>query len=216
MDYKSERSRVRRVAKRGHYDPETVHAVLDASFVGQVSFQVDEQPFQIPMLYGRRGNVLYLHGSPKSRIYQVLSQGVPCCLGVTLVDGLVLARSAFHHSVNYRSVVIFGTCRPVEDPKEKMAAFALFTEAIIPGRWQECRPMKEKEAAVTGILALKIEDASAKIRTGGPIDEEEDYALPIWAGVVPLKPTYGKPVADEQRSGDYPLPTSVKKILATE
>ena len=213
MDYQSERSRVRRVAKRGHYDAETVHRILDAHFVGQVSFQEGAQPFQIPMLYARRERTLYLHGSTKSRIYQTLRAGVPCCLGVTLVDGLVLARSAFHHSVNYRSVVVFGRCRAVEDPAEKMAAFELFTNAIVPGRFGECRPMHEKEAEVTGILALDIEDASAKIRTGGPVDDAEDYELPIWAGVVPIQTHYGAPVADERATGDFPLPQSVARLI---
>ena len=165
--YQDDRSTVRRVPKRGHYDTTTVHAILDATYVGQVSFQSGEQPFQLPMLYARQGNVLYLHGSPKSRIYQQLALGIPCCLGVTLVDALVVARSAFHHSVNYRSVVVFGTCVPVEEPAAKLAAFQLFTNAIIPGRWDECRPMTEQEAEVTGILALTIESASAKVRTGG-------------------------------------------------
>lgn len=213
MDYKSSRSQVRRVPKRGHYDAATIHSILDATYVGQVSFQMGDQPFQIPMLYGRKDNILYLHGSTKSRIYQTLSQGIPCCLGVTFVDGLVLARSAFHHSVNYRSVVVFGRCQAVEDLAEKMAAFELFTNAIVPERWDECRPMTTKEAAVTGILALTIEDASAKIRTGGPIDDEADYALPIWAGVIPSQTVFGNPIEDENRKGEYPLPASVKKLL---
>lgn len=213
MPYQSPHSRVRRVPKRGHYDEQTVHEILDAGYVGQVSFQMGDQPFQIPMLYGRKGNILYLHGSTKSRIYQVLSEGVKCCMGVTFTDGLVLARSAFHHSVNYRSVVVFGTCAPVEDNAEKMAAFELFTNAIVPGRWKECRPMHQKEADVTGILALTIESGSAKIRTGGPSDDAADYPLPIWAGVVPYRTVYNSPIVDEKRSGDYPLPDSVKRLM---
>lgn len=213
MSYQSPHSRVRRVSKRAHYDEQTVHDILDAGYVGQVSFQMGDQPFQIPMLYGRKGNILYLHGSTKSRIYQVLSEGAKCCVGVTFTDGLVLARSAFHHSVNYRSVVVFGTCVPVEDNAEKMAAFELFTNAIVPGRWDECRPMYQKEADVTGILALTIESGSAKIRTGGPNDDAADYALPIWAGVVPYRTIYDSPIVDEKRSGDYPLPNSVKRLI---
>lgn len=213
MSYKSERSQVRRVAKRGHYDEETVHGVLDAGYVGQVSFTTEGQPFQIPMLYARRGSILYLHGSPKSRIYQALSGGVQCCLGVTFVDGLVLARSAFHHSVNYRSVVVFGRCEAVEDPMEKMEIFELFTNAIIPGRWEECRQMTTKEATATGILALAIEDASAKIRIGGPVDDKADYALPIWAGVIPLEVAHGAPVPDENRMEDWPEPASLQKLM---
>ncbi|MEM9837488.1 MAG: pyridoxamine 5'-phosphate oxidase family protein [Bacteroidota bacterium] len=214
MSYQSPKSTVRRVPKRGHYDEATVHAILDSGYVGQVSFQMGEQPFQIPMLYGRKGKTIYLHGSPKSRIYQVLSQGVACCMGVTFVDGMVLARSAFHHSVNYRSVLVFGRCAPVKSPQEKMAAFELFTNAIIPGRWEECRPMTEKEAEVTGILALEIEEASAKIRTGGPVDDAADYALPMWAGVVPCRTVYDAPIADDKLQGEYPLPASVKDLLA--
>lgn len=214
MSYKSTRSQVHRVPKRGHYDEQTVHEILDAGYVGQVSFQMGDQPFQIPMLYGRKGNILYLHGSTKSRIYQVLSQGGPCCVGVTFTDGLVLARSAFHHSVNYRSVVVFGNCVPVEDIEEKMAAFELFTNAIVPGRWEECRPMHQKEADITGILALTIEDASAKIRTGGPSDDPADYPLPIWTGVIPTRTVYDAPVVDENRSGDYPLPESVRRLVS--
>lgn len=214
--YQSTRSTVRRVPKRGHYDEDTVHAVLDAAFVGQVSFTTDQQPFQIPMLYARQGKVLYLHGSPKSRIYRELAAGIPCCLGVTLVDGLVLARSAFHHSVNYRSVVAFGTCRPIEDAAEKRAAFALFTDRLVPGRWSECRPMTDREASVTGILSFTITDASAKIRTGGPVDDAEDYSLPIWAGVLPLRPEYHAPVADENGRKELPLPASVRRLLGLE
>ncbi|MCP9235266.1 pyridoxamine 5'-phosphate oxidase family protein [Lewinella sp. JB7] len=212
-NFKSERSTVRRVPKRAHYDAATVFSVLDANFVGQVAFQLEGQPFQIPMLYGREGNVLYLHGSKKSRIYQTLARGIPCSLGVTLVDGIVVARSAFHHSVNYRSVVVFGRCAPVGDPEEKLAVFERFTDAIIPGRWAECRPINAKEAKVTGILALTIEDASAKIRTGGPVDETADYDLPIWAGVVPLETTYGVPVEDQNSKITCEVPGSVRELV---
>lgn len=207
------RSKVRRVAKRGHYDEATVHAILDDAFVGQVAFQMEGQPFQIPMLYARENSMIYLHGSPKSRLYQQLSIGIPCTMGVTHVDGLVIARSAFHHSANYRSVVVFGRCQPVTDLQEKLRIFEFFTDAIAPGRWVECRPMTEKEAEVTGILALEIEEASAKIRTGGPVDDAADYELPIWAGVIPFKRLMGTPEVDEQAKGEYPVPASIKQLL---
>ena len=213
MNYKDNRSTVRRIPKRGHYDEATVHRILDAGFVGQVSFNMDGRPFQIPMLYGREGSVLYLHGSPKSRIYQTLAAGGECCIGVTFCDGLVLARSAFHHSVNYRSVVAFGTCAEVLDPAEKMRAFELFTDAIVPGRFAECRPMRQREAEVTGILVFTIAAASAKIRTGPPNDEAADYELPIWAGVVPMGVSYGAPVVDPDLRGECELPGSVRLLL---
>lgn len=212
--YQDDRSTIRRVPKRGHYDTATVHEILDATYVGQVSFQTDDQPFQLPMLYAREEGVLYLHGATKSRIYQQLATGISCCLGVTLVDGLVVARSAFHHSVNYRSVVVFGRCVPVEEASAKLAAFELFTNAIIPGRWEECRPMSEQEANVTGILALTIESASAKVRTGGPVDLAADYELPMWAGVVPIQKTYGTPEDDALMKQNKPLPDSVERLLS--
>lgn len=209
----TDRSRIRRIPKRAHYDAETVFAILDAAFVGHVSFTVEGQPFILPMLYGRRDDTLYLHASTKSRFYRQLSEGLPVCMAVTHLDGLVLARSAFHHSVNYRSVVVFGRCRAVADGAEKQLAFEQFTEHILRGRWAECRWPNDKEAEVTGILALAIEDASAKIRTGGPIDDEADYALPYWAGVVPIVPHLGPPQPDERLPAGCPLPASVSAAI---
>ena len=210
--YQSPRATVRRVPKRADYDPDTVHAILDAHFLAQVSFALDGQPFQVPMLYAREEGRVYLHASVKSRIYQQLATGIPCSLGVTLIDGLVLARSAFHHSVNYRSVVVFGTCAPVTDATAKRAAFARFTDAILPGRWAECRPIHDSEIALTGLLAFRIQDGAAKVRTGGPSDDPDDYELPIWAGVVPMRTHYGTPIPDERLSGDYPIPDSVRSL----
>ena len=207
--YKNDLSRVRRSPKRGAYDAETVHRILDAGFVAQVGFELDGQPFQLPMLYARRGSELLLHASPKSRFYKVLSQGIPCTLGVTFIDGLVLARSAFHHSVNYRSVVAFGSCTEVTDPAEKLEAFRYFTNAIVPGRFEECRPMHAQEAEVTVVLSFAITAASAKVRTGGPNDDAADYALPIRAGVVPYVTGYGPPVTDESGVRGVELPGSV-------
>ena len=211
--YQSPRSTVRRVPKRAAYDPGSVHAILDAHFLAQVCFSLDGQPFQVPMLYAREGSVLYLHASVKSRFYRELAAGIPCSLGVTLVDGLVLARSAFHHSVNYRSVVVFGTCNAVTDPDAKRQAFARFTDAIVPGRWAECRPVHDHELEVTGLLAFSIQDGAAKVRTGGPVDDAADYHLPIWAGVLPLHTTYGAPYPDERMTGAYTLPESVQRLL---
>ena len=210
--YQSPRSTVRRVPKRAAYDPSTVHAILDAHYLAQVGFSLDGQPFQLPMLYAREGGVVYLHASVKSRIYRELAAGIPCSLGVTLIDGLVLARSAFHHSVNYRSVVVFGTCAAVTDPAAKREAFARFTDAIVPGRWAECRPIHDHEIAVTGLLAFTIADGAAKVRTGGPVDDAADYQLPIWAGVVPLRTTYGTPEPDQNATAAQPLPDSVQRL----
>ncbi|WP_420459565.1 pyridoxamine 5'-phosphate oxidase family protein [Neolewinella sp.] len=165
------------------------------------------------MLYARRSSELLLHASPKSRFYRVLSEGIPCTLGVTFVDGLVLARSAFHHSVNYRSVVAFGSCTEVTDPAEKLEAFRYFTNAIVPDRFEECRPTHAQEAEVTGVLSFAITAASAKVRTGGPNDDAADYALPIWAGVVPYVTGYGSPVTDESGVRGVELPASVVALL---
>src|SRR5271156_5535249 len=183
----TERTQVKRLPKRGKYDRETVHKILDQGFVCHVGFSVDGQPFVIPTNYGRTGDVLYLHGSAASRMLRTLSGGVAVCVTVTHLDGLVLARSAFHHSVNYRSVVILGTARLVEDPAEKMEALRLFTEHVMKGRWDDVRQPTEQELKATIVLALPLEEVSAKVRTGGPIDDEADYALPVWAGVLPLE-----------------------------
>ena len=214
MSYQSPHTTVRRAPKRGAYDAEAVHAVLDAGFIGQVAFVDGGRPVQVPMLYGRDGVELLLHASPKSRIYRALAGGAPCSLGVTFCDGLVLARSAMHHAVNYRSAVVFGRCREVTDAGEKQRAFALFTDAVLPGRFAECRPMLAREAAVTGVLALAIEAASAKVRTGGPHDDPADRNLAMWAGVVPMRTTYGAPVDADDLPGDYPPPASVARLMA--
>jgi len=206
----TERTQVKRLPKRGKYDRETVHKILDQGFVCHVGFSVDGQPFVIPTNYGRTGDVLYLHGSAASRMLRTLSGGVPVCVTVTHVDGLVLARSAFHHSVNYRSVVILGTARLVEDPAEKMEALRLFTEHVMKGRWDDVRQPTEQELKATIVLALPLEEVSAKVRTGGPIDDEADYALPVWAGVLPLEVAAKSPIPDEKRQQDQPIPEYIK------
>jgi nitroimidazol reductase NimA-like FMN-containing flavoprotein (pyridoxamine 5'-phosphate oxidase superfamily) len=206
----TERTQVKRLPKRGKYDRETVYGILDAGFVCHVGFCVDGQPYVIPTNYGRSGDTVYLHGSAASRMLRTLSQGVPVSVTVTLVDGLVLARSAFHHSVNYRSVVILGMARLVEDPAEKMEALRIFTEHVLKGRWDDVRHPTEQELKATTVLALSLEEVSAKVRTGGPVDDEADYNLPVWAGVLPLETVPKEPIADPQRKSDRPLPMYLK------
>ncbi len=206
----TERTQVKRLPKRGHYDRETVYGILDAGFVCHVGFNADGQPYVIPTNYGRAGDTLYLHGSAASRMLRTLSGGVPVCVTVTHVDGLVLARSAFHHSVNYRSVVILGTARLVEDPAEKMEALRIFTEHVLKGRWDDVRQPTEQELKGTTVLALPLEEVSAKVRTGGPVDDEADYALPVWAGVLPLETVAQPPQPDARLKSDTPLPAYLK------
>jgi nitroimidazol reductase NimA-like FMN-containing flavoprotein (pyridoxamine 5'-phosphate oxidase superfamily) len=207
----TERTQVKRLPKRGKYERETVFAILDAGFVCHVGFSVDGQPYVIPTNYGRSGDTVYLHGSAASRMLRTLSEGVPVGVTVTHVDGLVLARSAFHHSVNYRSVVILGTARLVTDPAEKMEALRVFTEHVMKGRWDDVRQPTEQELKATTVLALPLEEVSAKVRTGGPIDDEEDYALPVWAGVLPLETVAKEPLADPQRRNNPAVPEYLKK-----
>jgi uncharacterized protein len=202
----TERTQVKRLPKRGKYDSETVYKILDEAFVCHVGFAVDGQPYVIPTNFGRVGDVLYLHGSAASRMLRTLSEGIPVCVTVTLVDGLVLARSAFHHSVNYRSVVILGTAKLVEDPTEKMEALRLFTEHIMKGRWDEIRWPTEQEMKGTTVLALPLEEVSAKVRAGGPVDDEDDYSLAVWAGVLPLTTTTNAPVPDTRLKEGTPVP----------
>jgi len=206
----TERTQVKRLPKRGKYDRETVYGILDAGFVCHVGFSVNGQPYVIPTNYGRSGDTVYLHGSAASRMLRRLSEGVPVSVTVTLVDGLVLARSAFHHSVNYRSVVILGTARLVDDPAEKMEALRVFTEHVMKGRWDDVRQPNEQELKATTVLALPLEEVSAKVRSGGPVDDDADYPLPVWAGVLPLETVAREPIADPQRKADQPLPGYLK------
>ena len=206
----TDRTQVKRLPKRGHYERETVYSILDTAFVCHVGFIVDGQPFVLPTNFGRSGDTLYLHGSAASRMLKTLGGGVPVCVTVTHVDGLVLARSAFHHSVNYRSVVILGKAQLVEDPAEKMEALRIFTEHVMKGRWNDVRIPTEQELKATTVLSLPLEEVSAKVRTGGPIDDEADYALPVWAGVLPLETVPKAPVPDTQRKNDPPIPEYLK------
>lgn len=192
------RTTLRRLPKRGVYDRETVHAILDEGFVCHLAFVADGQPFALPTGYGRDGDRLFVHGSAASRMARLMSDGVDVCLTVTLIDGLVLARSAFHHSMNYRSVIVLGRACPVVDLEEKRQALRCITNHIVPGRWEMVRPPTDQEMKGTSVLVLDLVEVSAKVRTGPPIDDEEDYALPIWAGVVPLTRGYGTPVPDDR------------------
>lgn len=189
------RSTIKRHPERGSHDTEAVHAVLDAAPMGHLGFVVDGQPFVIPMLYGRIGDALYLHGSVASRLMRTVAGGVEVCLTATLVDGLVLARSAFHHSMNYRSAVVFGRAVPV-DGDEKPAALKAISEHLRPGRWDEVRPPTERELRQTAVLRLEVSEMSAKARSGGPVDEPEDLTLGVWAGVIPCELTWGEPIPD--------------------
>ena len=206
----TDRTQVKRLPKRGNYDRETVYSILDTAFVCHVGFSVGDQPFVIPTNYGRSGDTLYLHGSAASRMLNTLSDGVPVCVTVTHVDGLVLARSAFHHSVNYRSVVILGKAQLVEERAEKMEALRIFTEHVMKGRWNDVRIPTEQELKATTVLSVVLEEVSAKVRTGGPIDDEPDYALPVWAGVLPLETVAKTPLPDVQRKNDPPIPGYLK------
>lgn len=193
----TDRTRLRRLPKRGHYDRDTVHAILDEALVCHVGFVVDGAPVVIPTIHWREEETLYVHGSAASRMLRSLKEGLDACVTVTLLDGLVLARSAFHHSMNYRSVVVFGKAREVTG-EEKVRALDGLVEHVVRGRSADVRPANELELRATTVLALPLEEASAKIRTGGPLDDEEDYALPVWAGVVPLRLTRGAPLVDER------------------
>lgn len=200
------RTTLKRLPKRGSFERQTVNEILDEGFVCHVGFVADGHPFVIPTAYGRVGDTLYLHGAKASRMLKALSSGADVCVTVTLVDGLVLARSAFHHSINYRSVVVFGRARVVESEEEKTSALEAFTEHVVPGRWAEVRWPTAQELAATSVLALPLSEASAKIRTGPPIDDEEDYALPVWAGVMPLGVEPGAPEPDPRLPEGTPLP----------
>ncbi len=198
------RTRVVRESQRGVYDRETVNQILDEGLMCHVGFVADGQPYVIPTLYGRDGNVLYLHGSAASRMLRNLQQGVAVCVTVTLVDGFVLARSVFNHSMNYRSVVILGTATLVDDPQEKLAALRSVSEHVVPQRWDDARQPSEKELKVTSVLRIPIEEFSAKVRVGPPIDDEEDYSFPTWAGVFPLETKTGAPIPDDRCQRDFP------------
>ncbi|MDV3350467.1 pyridoxamine 5'-phosphate oxidase family protein [Leptolyngbyaceae cyanobacterium CCMR0082] len=210
---KTTRTQVKRIPKRGHYDLKTVYSILDAGLICHVGFAVDDQPFVIPTAYGRMDNRLFIHGSPASRMLRSLQQGIEICVTVTLLDGLVLARSAMHHSMNYRSVVLCGTAELVSEREEKMQALYALTEHVMPGRWAETREPNEQELTATTVLALPIDEASAKIRTGPPVDDAADYGLPHWAGIIPLRMQAGEPIVDPKLAEGIVMPAHVKQYL---
>jgi nitroimidazol reductase NimA-like FMN-containing flavoprotein (pyridoxamine 5'-phosphate oxidase superfamily) len=192
----TQRTTLKRLPDRARYERQTVYKILDEGLVCHVGFAIDARPYVIPTSYWRIEDSLYIHGSAASRMLRTLEGGIDVCVTVTLLDGLVLARSAFHHSVNYRSVVAFGTATVVTDAQEKLAALEAFSEHVIPGRWQDVRQPTESELKATLVLRLPLEEVSAKVRTGPPKDDEEDYSLTVWAGEVPLQVAAGEPVSD--------------------
>jgi nitroimidazol reductase NimA-like FMN-containing flavoprotein (pyridoxamine 5'-phosphate oxidase superfamily) len=205
------RTRVVREAHRGVYDRETAYRILDEGFLCHIGFVADGQPFVIPTSYGRSGDNLYVHGSAASRMLRQMKEGLAVCLTVTLLDGLVLARSVFNHSMNYRSVVVLGKATLVDDPEEKLEALRVLSEHIIPGRWNDARQPNERELKQTSVLKLPIQEFSAKVRTGPAIDDEEDYSFPTWAGVLPLSMNTGEPVNDERLDANQPVPEYVRR-----
>ena len=201
----TERTQLRRLPNRGVFDRKTIYKILDEGFVCHLGFTIDGKTFVIPTGYARVGDRLLIHGSSASRMLRAMSEGIEVCATVTLIDALVLARSAFHHSVNYRSVVVLGTASLVGDEDQKIEALRAFTEHIVPGRWRDVRPPNKSELRATAVLSLPIQEASAKVRTGDPVDEEEDYALDVWAGVIPLKLRADAPKNDARlRNGINP------------
>jgi len=204
------RTRVVRESERGVYDREAAYRILDEGFICHVGFAVDGQPFVIPTSYGRTDANLYIHGSAASRMLRQLKDGVAVCVTVTLLDGLVLARSVFNHSMNYRSVVILGRATLVDDPEEKLTALRVLSEHILPGRWDDARQPNERELKATSVLRVPIEEFSAKVRTGPPIDDAEDYAFPTWAGVVPLGMKVGVAISDPKLDPTLKVPVYAK------
>ncbi|SMD31994.1 hypothetical protein SAMN04488029_0332 [Reichenbachiella faecimaris] len=209
---KTAKNKVVRGAKRATYDKEQVFNILDAGCICHISFVMNGEPFIIPTAYGRDGETIYVHGSVKSRTIKAVKEGIPVCMAVTHLDGLVLARSAFHHSANYRSVVLFGTAEEVESNEDKNHGLFVITENILKGRWDECRVPSQKELDITSVLKFKIDAASAKIRTGDPVDESEDYNLNVWAGVLPINNRYDEPIPDQKLRDDIVVSDSA--ILA--
>jgi len=202
------KTKVKRAPKRGHYDQKTINEILDASQICHIAFNHSGHPVSIPTLFGRSGNKIYIHGASVSRMMVELEKGLDLSLSVALVDGLVLARSAFHHSMNYRSVVVFGKAVLVHD-EQKNEALRAISDHLIPGRWEEVRTPNAKELKATNVLEISLDEASAKIRTGGPVDEKEDYDLDVWAGVLPFKNIVQEPVPDDQLKSGIEVPRSV-------
>jgi uncharacterized protein len=199
IDYPpTKRTRVKRLPKRGHYDRATVHAILDAAVVAHVGYVIGGEPYVTPTAFWRKGDRVYWHGSSASRMLETIEGGSPVCFTVSLLDGFVMARSGFHHSINYRAVMAFGLAHKLTDEKDKLQALEDFSERLFPGRWAGLRPANKQEIKATTVLAMDLKECSAKVRTGPPIDDDEDYALPIWAGVVPVRLVVDAPIDDER------------------
>src|SRR5579862_5230732 len=217
MDIKqTARTTINRMRKRGTYDREVIHAILDRSIVCHVGVVVDGTPRVLPTLHARLDDSVFIHGAASNRMLRTAAEGIEVCLTATLIDGLVMARSAFHHSVNYRSAVIFGVATEVTDTPRKLAAMRALVEHIAPGRWENSRQPNPKELAATSILELPISEASAKVRTGGPLDDEEDYALPHWAGVIPLRTNALVPIADSRLTPTITMPPHIFEYRAPD
>ena len=208
------RAELQQLSERGSHDRSTINRILDAGFLASIGFCVGVQPFVIPTLYGRNGQTLYLHGAAASRMLLALKGGIPACVSVTLVDGLVLARSAFHHSMNYRSVVAFGHARALVDPREKVEALRIISEHLIAGRWEDVRRPNKKELSATTVLEFVVEEASAKVRAGPPSDEEKDYTSTTWAGVLPLGMNALAPIPDDRLGEGVAVPDYVQRYGA--
>jgi len=208
----SDRSKVKRLPKRGSQERAEIYAILDSNILCHIAYVIDGQPFVTPTGYWREGDRLYWHGSSASRMLRNQSQGLPVCLTVTHFDGLVLARSGFHHSVNYRSVMAFGRASRIDDPREKEAAVNAYVERVFPGRNCELRPVDAQELKGTTVLSMVIEEASAKVRTGPPVDDEPDYALPVWAGVIPIKQTFGAALPDPRLAAGIGWPQHLARF----
>jgi nitroimidazol reductase NimA-like FMN-containing flavoprotein (pyridoxamine 5'-phosphate oxidase superfamily) len=210
----TERNKILRLAKRALYDEDVVHGIVDASMICHVAYEIDGQPYAMPTLVARDGNTLLLHGHAKSRTLLHAGAGNPVCVTVTHTDGIVLARSTFNHSINYRSAMIYGHGRLVTDPEEKLDALIRFTEKLLPGRWYDVRPMNDQEFKATGVVAVEIENASAKVRTGMPADEPEDVDLPYWGGIVPIRQVFDDPIPDSHVPEDMSVPDYLLEHVA--
>lgn len=213
---RTDKNRIKRLPKRGYYDRETIYRILDESLICHVGFIERGQPYVIPINFARVGDNILLHGARASRLLKHIEAGHPVCIEATLLDGLVLARSIFNHSVNYRSVVLFGKGRPVIDEQEKLSALKAITEHLIPGRWQDARLPNRKELNATRVVSIKIDEASAKVRMGPVGDDQDDYALPVWAGVLPLREQVLPPIRDDLLAGEIPLPEYIAQYSRTQ
>ncbi len=208
----TERTKVNRLPKRASYDRNVIYNILDSTFICHIAFNIEGQPYIIPIVYGRKDDKIYIHGLKTNRMFNSFNSGKDVCISVSLIDGIILARSAFHHSANYRSVIMFSKPELILDQNKKLEALKNIMEHFIPGRWEETRKPNEKELNATSVFSFKIDEASAKIREGGANDEPEDMVLNIWAGIIPLKITAGNPIKDENLSNNIELPHYLKEF----